>query len=412
MCCAASRGKMRGIIFALIAVWCFSQTALSAEMITRQSKMDWKTIWNKNYETMGQAVMAGDYAWLDQHYNGVQKAFESGAMDEYVLQWEFDIFEDIFKHQPSHAYLEKWVEKSPNSYAANLVVGLMHLSYGHQLRGTKYANETTPEQFAGMEREYTRAAPYLLKSLTLAERPVLSYEAILNTFRNASVAMAAFAPKPNANLAGRDITVGEAFAGSLQELATVLGVGQEPPRNYTDAQLHLAMWHYARQGFAVAPKSDIIADTYYDLIKPKWYGSEEMMRAFAEKMYQGGVIEKWRYQRMMYNIPLDRALFYGKKQSKNYDPLKAAGFYLEALQYVDDKETDNIWYYYDAIYWYLKMHKNVAETRPLTTEEIEKIKPYLDQFLSSNRNPYLTTPLKSDNKQRLDEIQKLRHMLG
>lgn len=360
-----------------------------AEMVVSESKpkSEWDRLWKENYERSGAALLKGDYATLDTYYNGRQKAYENGEIDEGVLGWEFKVFESLYSDPASHHYIDKWVQASPNSYSANLVTGMMHRSYGYDLRGSKWASETTDAQFDGMEREFKVAAPYFLKSLTLAEKPVLSYSEILGTFFNANAAMAAFAPKQEVPAKPKkDQTVGSALGQALLDITKgVVGIEEQ---SYSRDDLHRVMWHYADQGLKIAPGSTKIIDEYFELIKPKWYGSEEMMREFVESQYKQGDIERGRYQYLLASIPWEKAVHYGYKEGEHYDLQKAADFYYETAQFLG--ESDNGPFYYGALYGYLDTSYQLYLANQMNVEREKKLLPKLDYFIESEANPYKT----------------------
>jgi hypothetical protein len=382
-----------------------------AEMITSASKprTERERIWAENTERMGQALMKGDFAALDTYYNGRQKAYEMGEIDEDVLEWEFKVFEDVYKHPPSHKYLEAWAAASPNSYATHFVMGQMHRHYGHELRGSKWASETTSQQFAGMRTEYTKAGPYFLKSLELTEKPVLSYAEILRMFYQSNVAMEVFAPKKDTPMPpppGQ--TLGDVMGKALGQLGASAfnGFLEIETKNFTMAEQHAAMWHYADQGLKIAPNSNKIILAYFELIKPKWYGSEDMMRGFAEAMYQEGKIPKWRKQFFLATIPYERGYIYGDSESEWHDVTKSADSFYEALQYLDDPENKK--FYFDALYWYLSASFDQYWDNKLSPELEKRLLPKLDYFIESADSPYKLKPDDKEDKRRYARILTLR----
>jgi hypothetical protein len=219
--------------------------------------------------------------------------------------------------------------------------------------------------------------------------------------------MATFAPHQNVKPA-HDITGGEGILTALTELAKAMGP-TPAGRTYSQADLHRAMWHYARQGYAVAPDSQIISDTYFDLIKPKWYGSNAMMAAFAERAFTSGAISQRRYRQMLYTIPWDMGLMYGDDKRPGYDPVKAAALFLEASQKVSAEDDPG--YYYHATARYLMAAHDLAAAQKLDDLGKAQAKKYLVEFLAAEQNPYRSEQ-ESQSPKVLPKIKALAALLG
>jgi len=126
------------------------------------------------------SVWIGMHDWvaLEQEYRKLEDAYRAKAIDsdEYVrtLEW---FAPDNGKIQLTD--LEQWVKERPKSYVAWFTLGLQYMNTAWDERGHKFASQTSPEQFAAMEKYGKLAHDALEKSTTLAPRPVASYFEII-----------------------------------------------------------------------------------------------------------------------------------------------------------------------------------------------------------------------------------------
>lgn len=114
---------------------------------------------------------------LDQKLNAFQAQYEAGEISEEDLvdyfQWIGtlgNLDADGFDRR-----LTTWVERKPQSYAANVARGIFYAELGFKSRGIKFASETTSAQFSKMRSWFERSKKDLRMSLTLTAKPLLSH---------------------------------------------------------------------------------------------------------------------------------------------------------------------------------------------------------------------------------------------
>jgi TPR repeat protein len=73
------------------------------------------------------------------------------------------------------AHLELWLNKYPQSYVANYLLGVFYENKAWQLRGHKFRSETTKKQFADFEEFSTRAEDQFIKSTHYFSKPYPTY---------------------------------------------------------------------------------------------------------------------------------------------------------------------------------------------------------------------------------------------
>ena len=126
-------------------------------------------------------LKARRFAELDAHMSAVQSEWKKGHIDERKLADSFGLF---FDPDPALAPLyEAWIKAMPKSYAARLAQGDFEVVRGREARGEKYAAETSESQFRGLNEANERARKALHASLSLDDRPLLSYYMLIDLTR-------------------------------------------------------------------------------------------------------------------------------------------------------------------------------------------------------------------------------------
>jgi hypothetical protein len=118
-------------------------------------------------------LLAQDYGALEQSLGTTQQRFENGTLTEYELREAFKPFESLRDTRVLEK-LREWVEQSPQSYEANLALGLNYRALGSAARGKRYWDDTPAEKREAFVHDFTLAEPLLRKSITLTSRPYLS----------------------------------------------------------------------------------------------------------------------------------------------------------------------------------------------------------------------------------------------
>jgi hypothetical protein len=119
----------------------------------------------------------GRFDELDRKMNGLQRSYELGKLSDEHLLHEFRAFYDT---DPAlEGQYNAWVAKLPGSYSARLARGVYYRYLGTQARGTRYISETSRQQLDVMSQYADKAMRDYDQSLTLTEKPLLSYHAIL-----------------------------------------------------------------------------------------------------------------------------------------------------------------------------------------------------------------------------------------
>ena len=80
-------------------------------------------------------------------------------------------------------HLEKWVKARPKSYAANYLLGRFLSKMGWELRGNKFASETSTQQSLDFKKYEVDAAIQLHQSAKLYSRPYLTYCSLIDVAR-------------------------------------------------------------------------------------------------------------------------------------------------------------------------------------------------------------------------------------
>jgi tetratricopeptide (TPR) repeat protein len=175
----------------------------------------------------------------------------------------------------------RWIELKPSSFAARQARAEYYHGLGWACRGTRWASETSAEQFAGMESFFKRAEEDARDALEIEPRLLVAYEMLLDIAR----------------------TRGETYSASL------------------------IMDHAVK----LCPYSYRIRYWFMMNLTPRWGGTHEAMEAFARES-QGLADVNPRMRALRAFAPWDKGRI--AVADSEYD---AAGeFYREALSYGDN----------------------------------------------------------------------------
>jgi uncharacterized protein DUF4034 len=127
-------------------------------------------------------LMAGRYDELDNRLQSVQKDYKRHSIsDEQLLA----AFRPFYVTDPKQVpYFDQWVEHKPKSYVARLARGIHFKYVGLEARGGDFIDKTSEAQLRGMEVAFGKAALDLHASLSLDEKPLLSYLHSMDIGRN------------------------------------------------------------------------------------------------------------------------------------------------------------------------------------------------------------------------------------
>ena len=108
---------------------------------------------------------------VEQHFSGVLKAVQSGAMSDQEATTLFGVFAVASPaREPLH---REWINRYPKSEAAYLAGAVYYLDRAHSARGSKFAEETSDEQFEVMGEFLVKANGLLDEAERLSKRPAM-----------------------------------------------------------------------------------------------------------------------------------------------------------------------------------------------------------------------------------------------
>lgn len=118
---------------------------------------------------------------LDHRLNALQMEYEKDTERELDVATAFDWFS--IPDPDLENLFQEWLKAYPESYAANLAQGIYYFIMAAHWRGEKYFGETHPFRIERMERYLDKAVVYLEKSLRLTKEPTISYAKLIATAR-------------------------------------------------------------------------------------------------------------------------------------------------------------------------------------------------------------------------------------
>jgi len=144
----------------------------------------------------------------------------------------------------------------PDSYTAWSARGLYWEKIGWERRGTKFAGETSEEQFAAMRAAFERAAPDLIKAIELGPNHFPTYDGLISLL--------------------------SAMSHSKEAAALFL------------------------RAMAIEPRSQEMRRAYMNFLKPRWGGSYAQMEQLAQDAQQYAA-EYPLHRRLLGFAPAERA---------------------------------------------------------------------------------------------------------
>ncbi len=172
------------------------------------------------------------FAELDSEIEDYQTQFEADFRKE---NWVAAALEAFRIHDPAlQAHLNEWIRARPTSFAAYAARGEYFNDLGWAARGTKFAKDTSPEQFREMERHHKRSRADYEKAIALRPRLVAAYQGLI-------------------------------------------GIGS--PNSASDKLM--AGW--LSRALAACPDCFYVRTVYLRGLQPRWGGSYELMDRFADE---------------------------------------------------------------------------------------------------------------------------------
>ena len=190
---------------------------------------------NKAHSAM---LQEGKYDQLDREMNQIQQEYEAGKWDDTDLQNRFSVFDFDDTNATPGANYDAWVASYPQSYAAHQARADYYLGLALNARGTKYISKTSQQDINEMERYLGLAMEDDKSALTLASKPLLTYDNMLTL---------------------------SVEGGSKKSSRQILDLADR-----------------------IDPKNFIVRANYMDSLQPKWGGSFNEMKKFLEEVRKAG----------------------------------------------------------------------------------------------------------------------------
>ncbi len=232
-------------LFLLLCLLLISDTAHAEDRSAVYVETLKKVITVGPYETYA-AQMLGlldgqQFAALDEYYTSLQKSYEAGLIDDKTLAYAYEPFEEIDDPKYQKIYAD-WLSAMPKSYPAHYMHETYRVTLAWKARGKKFASKTSQSQFdsfgALLERAYSDNTKTL--QLKLTQKPILS---LMNRLR-------------------------------MLRAASSLNLSRDQARAQADATL--------KEANALDPNNFLARFNYMTILRPRWGGSYDEMKAFAK----------------------------------------------------------------------------------------------------------------------------------
>ena len=221
---------------------------------------------------------------LNQTLSAVQSSFEKDPRNEYIC---FDTFQSFhITNDAIESPLNEWVTKTPNAYS-HLGFALYHYAKAWEGRGGKWANQTSKEQFSGMEDHFAIAQKNIAMALKENRKLLSAYWMLIQM----------------AKADGDSTDVRAAF----------------------------------ERGSKTIPRSLILRAAYMDALTPRWGGSYAEMQVFATRSRLNSSVNP-AFAVLSGLIDLDKGQLLEDDQKNE-----------EALRYYNHAfESGNYWLFYES----------------------------------------------------------------
>lgn len=188
--------------------------------------------------------------------------------------------------------LNAWVRSHPTSYHAHMVSGEYYFRRACDIRTASWASEVGEDQWVAAHMACINAAEYLLKAMTLSQRPVVACETMMQICQylgQPDFVDALFDGGPVKSAMQRDEFEPDIYEAACAQLArhglkppgiaTATLPASAPPVQERDVQNPGYYW--LRYCLSIKPGwADILAD-YAQYLSARWGGSEDEVKKFA-----------------------------------------------------------------------------------------------------------------------------------
>ena len=174
------------------------------------------------------------YAELEQRLQALWQATQQDIRNEYrLLDAYYAFWRDDVAFRP---LVEAWIRARPGSPESNFSAALHYLKRAQEARGTKWASDTSAEQFAAVDENNARATRYLRKALDREPTHLIGYRASFQLLRHGGwgkpqreLLAQALVAHPTSFLLRAD-ALGDMtprWGGSYEEMQSVAGAAQK-----------------------------------------------------------------------------------------------------------------------------------------------------------------------------------------
>jgi tetratricopeptide (TPR) repeat protein len=154
------------MLCAAVALWALAAIVCAAPLSRGET---WRLLNERNF-----AALEASLGESQQRY---ERDFATDQEAERALSRAFRVF--YFADESTSPIYDAWVKAYPGSYAASLARGEYLTALAWKRRGSEFARKISPEQWSQMREVVASAIAELARSLDLAEKPVLSYELLI-----------------------------------------------------------------------------------------------------------------------------------------------------------------------------------------------------------------------------------------
>ena len=120
----------------------------------------------------------GDYEALDRILDDYQKAYEERSGSEITVEFAYAAF---MHSDPAFVpYLDAWVDAMPKAYTPYMARGSYYKAVASVQRGSKFARDTSEEQFAAMRETQELALADINRVLEIKPTMTLAYSRLIS----------------------------------------------------------------------------------------------------------------------------------------------------------------------------------------------------------------------------------------
>ena len=119
-------------------------------------------------------LQSRQYAELEQTFQSIQNDFKRGAIDDEALLAAFRAFYDV-KPPGLTARYDEWIAQFPGSYVARLACGIHYKYRADKAQDGRFRRELGDARYDELQHTQQLAAADFERSLSLDDRPLLSY---------------------------------------------------------------------------------------------------------------------------------------------------------------------------------------------------------------------------------------------